>query len=215
MSAFDFSRKTVRRRQRRKIYFIVTEGERTEKNYFRHMKECIISCSSLAIRLEVIPCGKKSDPAHLKKYAESIERCKSGDSSFSNGDEVWIVLDVDGRDKILQTGTSPLSFLFKWESGKDYRHVALSNPQFELWIAMHDDSCNGVKTKQDCLKKVKKYHPTYTKTEIFDWVDENKVKTAISNGKAKDNPPCSSGKCPQEGITTVYRLVEKIMYSQK
>lgn len=91
MPASTFERKTIRFRQRRKIYFIVTEGECTEKNYFKHLRKFIPDSEPFAIRLEIRPCGKKSDPEHMKKQAEDIEK---RDSSFSAGDEVWIVSDA-------------------------------------------------------------------------------------------------------------------------
>ena len=91
MPASTFERKTIRFRQRRKIYFIVTEGECTEKNYFKHLRKFIPDSEPFAIRREIRPCGKKSDPEHMKKQAEDIEK---RDSSFSAGDEVWIVSDA-------------------------------------------------------------------------------------------------------------------------
>jgi hypothetical protein len=208
MPASIFERKPARPRQRRKIYFIVTEGERTEKNYFNHLKGFIPSSAPLSIRLEIRPCGKKSDPNHLKIQAESVER----DSSFSVEDEIWIVSDVDGRDKASgNAGCAPLNILFNWESGKKHRHVALSNPQFELWLAMHFDRCDGVKTQTDCLDRIKKYIPQYKKNASAAWAGISKIQEAVRNAKLKDFPQCPSGQCPGEGITTVYRLVEKIL----
>lgn len=195
----NFKRKRTNTLSARKGFFIVVEGERTERNYFNRLK---ILSDDRFVRVQTIPGGKKSDPRHLAMKAEQVERTEQQEP----GDEIWIVSDVDGRN---------LSELFVWESSAKgiQRNVAVSNPQFELWIALHFDKCVGTKTKVECLSALQKFWPDYNKKTDFRGIDGNKVKTAISNGKAKDNPPCSSGKCPQEGITTVYRLVEKIMES--
>lgn len=193
----NFKRARTNTLSARKGFFIIVEGEKTERNYFNRLK---ILSNDRFVKVQTIPGGKKSDPKHLMKKAEQVERTEQREP----GDEIWIVSDVDGRN---------LSELFIWESCAQgiQRNVAVSNPQFELWIALHFDRCAGVKTQAECINRIKKYIPTYEKNASMDWADISKIKDAIRNGKAKDSPPCPSGKCPPEGITTVYRLVEKII----
>lgn len=197
----NFKRNRTNTLSARKGFFIVVEGERTERNYFNRLK---ILSDDRFVKVQTIPGGKKSDPRHLIMKAEQVERTEQQEP----GDEIWIVSDVDGRN---------LSGLFVWESSAKgiQRNVAVSNPQFELWIALHFDRCAGVKTQADCISRIKKYFPKYEKNASADWIDIPKIQNAVRNGKAKDSPPCPSGKLPTEGITTVYRLVEKIMDSQK
>ena len=185
--------RTAGTRNQKKGFFIVVEGERTEKNYFDWLRTL---AREGFISIHTIGGRKKNDAFHLCKKADAEEK------KLTDGDELWIVCDHDARD---------LNPLFEWERGSNRHSVAISNPKFELWLAMHFDKCNGVRTPDECDRCLGKYIQNYEKNCSMDWVNPGNVQAAIANAKAKDSPACLAGSVPKEGTTTVYRLVENIV----
>ena len=103
-----------------RLIVIATEGSDTEKVYFDASK-----FSNVQVR--VIPSvGGKSAPQHILEnavnYAEEYQ--------IGGGDEIWIVVDFDRWPQ------GNLAQVAKTARAKGFK-LAVSNPCFELWLALH------------------------------------------------------------------------------
>ena len=121
--------------------------------------------------------------------------------------EAWLVVDKDEwTDKQLQQ-------LYEWSLKAANHQFALSNPKFEFWLLLHFEDGNGVNSSQDCSPRLKQHLPNYDKG-----IDKSKmtcemIAFAIKRARQRDTPPCDDW--PRSTGTTVYRLVENILQSNR
>ena len=132
--------------------------------------------------------------------------------SLESDDELWLVIDRDNW------GDKKLSQVFRLAAQKEY-YVALSNPNFELWLLLHlcdlvdypeKDLKRFSESKSNLLKQelnrlLGEYNSVNLKTEIF----IKSVEDAIRRAKALDQVP--GDRWPQSLGTHVYKVVEKII----
>ncbi len=111
------------RRQERKTILIVTEGIRTEPDYFRRLSRHLRATGVQVRPHKVI--GEGRDPLSVVKEADRIRRERRGDQVF---DEAWAVVDVDTHEKLE---------LAIAEAGRLKINLAISNPCFEIWMLWH------------------------------------------------------------------------------
>ena len=78
---------------------------------------------------------------------------------------------------------------------------------FELWILLHFEDGQQI-SRSNCDERLRKYIKNYHKSGTFVFSEEQ-LKGAVERAKSKDKPPCAG--CPREGVTTVYRLIERIL----
>ena len=78
---------------------------------------------------------------------------------------------------------------------------------FELWILLHFEDGQQI-PRSNCDERLRKYIKNYHKSVSFVFSEEQ-LKGAVERAKSKDKPPCAG--CPREGVTTVYRLIERIL----
>ena len=181
----------------KKLFVVAVEGDKTEPNYFASLKRISNNVSNI----KVIPSNKASAPNHvlknLKKYLKAHQDC------LRDSDETWVVVDADAWTQ------EQLQELYRWESEADHRGVAVSNPKFELWILLHFEDGQQI-SRSNCDERLRKYIKNYHKSGKFVFSEEQ-LKGAVERAKSKDKPPCAG--CPREGVSTVYRLVERILGS--
>ena len=117
-----------------KAFLIVTEGEKTEPNYFRALRNRL---ELAAADVEILhPTG--TDPLTLTRAAIQIrdERKKQAKKGFSVAyDEVWVVFDLekphDERRKL-----AVAAMALKEAAGIKF---AFSDPCFEFWLLLHEE----------------------------------------------------------------------------
>jgi len=83
--------KKVEKRQERKYFLIVCEGEKTEPNYFRHFKNKLPK--HLLNTVELI--GEGDNTLNVVKKAVSLKSDRLEDPINPKYDEVWAVFDKD------------------------------------------------------------------------------------------------------------------------
>ena len=136
-----FSRKTGVRGYK-KLVVIVSEGTKTEPEYFNGLKRKDLIRSDFNI---IIHSGKHSAPNHLIKLAKQEEQHRG----IRKNDSLWILCD--------KSDWSPeqIDELRRWEKDKDNRNLGLSAPCFEQWVLWHyiDRDCGN--TCHDCTQQVK------------------------------------------------------------
>lgn len=126
------------------------------------------------------------------------------EQSLRKTDEAWLVVDKD------QWSDEQLADLYDWSNQKDNYGFALSNPKFEYWLLLHFEDGAGVSSSRNCVDRLRRHLPDYEKYVDVRKFSGNRVREAIVRGRSRDNPPCADW--PRSiGITTVYRLVEKLV----
>lgn len=192
-----FSRPLGERRYR-KIFILAVEGIKTEPQYF-----AIFNDQNSVIRVNCLKGRHDSSPprvlARMEKHLKK-ERLKKSD-------EAWLVVDKD------QWTHEQLSQLHQWSQHANIYGFALSNPKFEFWLLLHFDDGGGVSSSQICSQKLKRYLPDYDKRIDIRKISDSMITDAIRRAKQRDNPPCNDW--PRTTGTTVYKLIENILKSQR
>jgi len=187
-----FQRKQATR-DYRKVFYLFTEGYKTEPLYFSMLQEI---CPE-HIHLKIKPHETKSDVLHVLKRAKHFIR---NEKPRVENSEFWLIVDVDDR--------TPKQFdkLKQWSKEKNNYCLAISNPCFEYWLLLHFEKGDAVYNLKDRLKK---HMPNYEKHTIDEKILLPKIITAIKNAKEKHRQ--SSNDCFAGNCSTVYILVEKII----
>lgn len=188
----NFSR-SVDTREYRKVFTIFPEGEKTENCYFT-----LLRAMSETINIIIKKGDKKNEPNQVLSRAKKYIR----ENGLSKNEHVWLVVDVDDRPK------SSFKECFEWEQADVKHHLAISNPKFEYWLLMHFESGDGVKSANDCMVRLIKHIPNYTKSNIgANEITRENCVSAVSNGKRKHG----SEEVLQGNCSTVYKLVKEIL----
>ena len=133
-----------------KKFVISCEGSVTEKEYFTLLKSI---CWSYAF-IDILTDRQKSSPDKV------LERIVGYGKSLKTGDELWCVIDRD------YWPVEQISMLMEWAAsgdGKIERHVAMSNPKFELWLLAHLQKIPETCGPAECVRLLKQYFPEYDK----------------------------------------------------
>lgn len=75
------------------------------------------------------------------------------------GDQAWVDIDRD------QWSSEILEEVWNWAAERADRGLALSNPQFELWLLWHFDDAAGTSTPNEILRNLNKHIPGYRKDQ--------------------------------------------------
>lgn len=191
-------RRPLGERRYRKMFVIATEGAKTEPEYFEILKQIV---GDVIVNIRCLPGDTKSAPIKV------LNRMKKFllDTALRDEDEAWLVVDKDNWT------AKQLAELYDWSQGRNNYGLAVSNPRFELWLLFHFEEAKGISSAMKCSERLKRYWPKYTKSIIKQTITREMIDQAITRAKQRDNPPCRDW--PRTAGTTVYRLVERILYS--
>lgn len=191
----------------RNIFYIITNGEQNEQNYFRLLK------SKHSI-YDVKVIFQNADPIGLVDYASKL---------IKDANQVWCVFDIDytyEENRLLPALKT---------ASKTGVKVAYSNMAFEVWLISHYEKCDKVlyvdryQKELDRIFKENGIKITYDKTDekIMKKYFISKYKQAVENAKIiyqkfvknyNDNHKNSKIFPVWEwnSSTTVYKLVEAL-----
>jgi len=176
-----------------RLVVIASEGSHTEEIYFRAFRET-------RVRIRVIPSSDgKSSPRHvfdnLRAYASEYE--------IGAGDELWAVVD---RDRWPTRALSEIAALCR-DAG--FR-LAVSNPCFELWLALHFGGlAQRNPTHDDLRKMIVAGCGSFSKASYDAEAFVTNVGDAIQRALALDTRP--QNRWPQSTGTRVYLLARSIL----
>ena len=177
----------------RRVFVIATEGQKTEPQYFR-----MFNSREATIMIKCLQRDTHSSPQELLKKIKRFIK----ENGLKKEDEAWIVVDKDNWNP------EQLNFLFGW-SNEDPRYgLAVSNPMFEYWLVLHFEEGNNIKTKDECLNRLKKYIPDYKKNCLNSYLFYPYVNLAIERAKKRH---IDKEKWPKNAGTTVYKIAEKLL----
>lgn len=188
----------------KKSYLIFTNGEETEKNYFKKFKKPIT-----IERFEVLTKGGK-DPLTLVKKAKKQIKYERMKEKF---DEIWVVFDID--DYELESIDEAI------ELAKNSNiNVAYSNQCIELWFLIHliDISPKNPVPRENLFEEIhrmfeNKFDDSYAKTKYVNdhlrpYIDVAMKRAIELENYFKDKKFTSVNN--MNPSTTVYKLIEKL-----
>ena len=150
-----------------KKFVLSCEGSVTEKEYFTLLQSI---CWQYAF-IDILTDKQKSSPDKV------LERITGYGKSLKAGDELWCVIDRD-----YWTGEQ-IAMLMEWATdgdGKIERHVAVSNPKFELWLLAHFQKLPEICGPAECIRLLKQYLPEYDKHLEESSISNETIAFAIS-----------------------------------
>lgn len=129
----------------REYYLIVCEGEKTEPNYFKSLKEKLPIGVVDYIEIE----GEGKNTLTLIEEANKIRERKEKSINGRKFDHTWAVFD---RDSFPETNFD--NAINKGEQQKRKINCAWSNEAFELWYLLHLEFVNVPMTREDYKPRI-------------------------------------------------------------
>lgn len=203
MSKRNRTRRSARKkpfRQPKPTILIVTEGKKTEPQYFRGFAN---TCKNPRVTIEVIPCGGVpltvvEKAKELMKAAQNRAK-KQSDENLAY-DEVWCVFDRDDHPHV--SGSLQMA--------RDNQiEVAFSNPCFELWLLLHFQDQPGMQDRNDIQRLLKNHLPNLDKNIQFEDFHQGYA-DALRRAKQLDAEAERDGEPDRNPTTGVWRLTLKI-----
>ena len=202
------NRLSKKRNERKKIllksgaYLIITDTEKTEKNYFEGIKNIIPD--NLKNDLQIKIYSNKA----LSKIIDFAAEERNKDERFR---DIWLVFDRDevkNFDELIE------------EAKKSKMNVAWSNLCFEIWLMSYFQLPKNINVSQKCCETFEKIFKEntskkYKKSEekIYNILCENGDENrAIERAREKYHQVKKEYSKPSKmiGCTTVYKLVEEL-----
>ena len=185
---YGFKRETDLRRRKEirdelRTVLIVTNGERTEFDYFTAVKsEPWVDAGRVFVKFEA------GAPAAIVLRTASIR----DDNDF---DEAWTVCDVDEFDV-----TSAIK-----DAASSNVNLALSVLSFEVWLILHiSEGCPGFNTAVQAERFLRNLLSGWTKTTLNFADFRDGIDKAVARAKRLGEPPSANPS------TAVWRLIESL-----
>ncbi|WP_049761854.1 RloB family protein [Candidatus Korobacter versatilis] len=179
---------------------IVCEGKLTEPSYF---KDYLRENRNQLVMVEIVP--DRGVPksvvdyaADRKKQAEKHSRRRA--DPYLKFDEVWCVFDVDEHPHLPEA----------LQQAKDNKiRVALSNPNFELWILLHFQDLFRHEHRDVIGRLCREHMPEYQKLVNFELLRAG-YEDAVRRAGTLEKLQIQKGAPDGNPSTGVYKLTERI-----
>jgi hypothetical protein len=195
---------------------IVSEGTKTEPNYFREIRQ---DFRIPTINVQIQPSDWGTDPLNIVKYAEHL---------FSNGDthrritkksfeRIYVVFDRDDHTTYhaaLQKSES-LNNKLRNDQKQKVQFIAITSiPCFELWLLLHFKEIYDWLHRDDVIRHLKSYIPNYEKglDKCYQKTRHN-IEIAIERAKKLSNNKSIYN--DNEAYTNMYALIEFLLHSKQ
>lgn len=190
-----------------KSIYIFCEGAKREFDYFEYFKELD---SRINIEVYKLHPNEDNSPYGLLRIAENCI-IKSDENpnpkyNFIEGDEVWIVLDIDlDKDESRKPQIEDIKTKCKI---RENWFLALSNPCFEVWLYYHSFSDKPMLNDPEKCATWKQY----VNNSFKGGFDSRRHPIYIEKARvnAKNNFVLHDSK-PDLGCTEVYNLADSII----
>ncbi len=161
-----------------KKFLIVTEGEKTEPNYFKKLR---VRLGLKTIDVEIVhPEG--TDPRALVCEAIRLRSKRENEAKKRfdrvKYDEVWVVFDLE---KIHDERRLLAREAIDQAKAQNIR-VAYSDPSFEYWLLLHEEyTASEFNGSNEVIVRLKKYFQEYAKNQEFPPEFIEKIPTAVTH----------------------------------
>lgn len=152
-------------KEKRKFYLIVCEGEKTEPNYFKSLKENLPQGVLNVCEFKILGTGNNTNS--LVKKAMDLRKKWEEDTSRII-DKLWVVFDKDSF-----TSQSFNSAIQTCIANKPLVDAAWSNEAFELWYLLHFHF----------------YNTAISRSQYKKLIEENLKEKGLSDFKYEKNSP--------------------------
>ncbi len=143
----------------RRTFLIVTEGTKTEQNYFKALRN-VFKLFNVHIKFGR---STQTDPVGLTQDAIKFrdERAKSAHSGDGvKYDEVWVVFDLEGQNSPRRAQAQ----LAKRLQGAREIRFAVSDPCFEYFLLLHYEATTTAFSRcADVIQRLMRHWTGYTK----------------------------------------------------
>jgi hypothetical protein len=196
-------RKVCAPQKTKKRILIISEGKKTEPNYFNSIKRQYRLSS-----VDVVDTKKNTGKELLQTAIELRAKAKKDRNDY---DEIWIVLDRDGYTKHPEVFDRVKNF-------PDIK-IGFSSPCFEYWLLFHFEYTSA--PFDDCdssIKKLETYLPDYQKAKDYSRIFMERISTAVSNSKKikKHQEETSDVKIwAYNPYSNLHELIEELMNLSK
>lgn len=183
-------------RERRKVFFIATEGSETEPRYFEAYNAPELKKN---VHVHLLNRGEGTDPQSVvRRMAKQLRNLGA-----EAGDEFWVVVDKDTwQDQALMDAVATCT--------KYGFCVAISNPCFELWLLLHNPGAPKLPlTPALCVAALERALQGYSKADYAVEKLIPHVQHAIRHAQRLDAK--SNALIPAAPGTRVYRLAERLI----
>ncbi len=144
---------------------IVTEGSKTEPNYFKEIK---VANKLHTANVQVEPSAFGTEPMQIVEYAESL--FLNGDESKSIQprafEEVYVVFDRDDHPTYHNAlaKTDALNLKYQNDNKQKVAFISIASvPCFELWLLLHFEEVHAPMHRNAVYDRLKIYLPNYEK----------------------------------------------------
>lgn len=190
-----------------KSIYIFSEGAKREYQYFEYFRELD---SRINIEIYKLHPHEDNSPLGLLRIAEKCvlktNKNPNPKYNFIEGDEVWIVLDID-KDKD-ESRLPQIENVQKKCAEIENWNLVKSNPCFEVWLYYHIHANKPILDNSDKCTEWKKFVNSSVKGGFDSRKHPIFVETASENAK---NNYFSENDIPVIGSTEVYNLAESIV----
>ena len=187
---------------------IVTEGTKTEPEYFNAIKDLINQHYCERIHLEI--CGRGENTVTLFESAKQL-----AENDPNGCKHVWVVYDKDDFPAEHFNLTAELCENHSYE-GRKY-HAIWSNQCIELWFLLHFDYMQSDISRGEYfpklnqrLRQLQKGDYKKNRNDMFE-ILRPQMDTAIANAKRLYNEKQELTPTEATPCTTVFQLIETLL----
>ena len=208
--ASQLGRKKAQRASYDRI-LIVTEGSKTEPNYFNEIR---VANRLRTANVQVEPSAFGTEPIQIVEYAESL---------FLNGDEskdiqprafeeVYVVFDRDDHltyhNALAKTDALNLKYQNDNKQKVVFKSIA-SVPCFELWLLLHFEQVHAPMHRNAVYERLKTYLPNYEKGDVGHYT-ATQMHIEMANTRALALAQINDKYDGTQPYTSVQELVKKL-----
>ena len=191
----------IDREEERQYFLIVTEGEKTEPNYFKGL---INKLPDHLVAIEIV--GEGANTISVVKAAIRIRERRMEQNLLPQFDEIWVVFDKD--DFPARNFNRAIELAIQ----KDI-NVAYSNEAFELWYILHFQYLDAAVNRNRYIEILKEILGDYQKNDDQMYLllnEKGEEKKAISRAKKLYKELNIGNPAAEKPTTLVYKLVERL-----
>ncbi len=194
------------KKSRKKIYYLLTEGEITEESYLNQLS-CLLDRKKEKFEIQYAETKSNSDPQSAVKKVVRANGFSIANKCAGEGldCEIWLVYDLDHRNE----ATFKFDKITRKKMGKF--KLVISNPMFEYWLLLHYEDGHKISSAKNIKIKLKDHLPDYKKTFPSDKLKLSHVKNAMERARNIYRKIESVNKFNKIiYYTEVFRLVESL-----
>ena len=197
----DEQPRIIDQEEERQYILIVTEGEKTEPNYF---KGIIKNLPNHLVQVEII--GEGANTKSVVKSAIQIRDRRTQDFGNPDFDEIWVVFDKDDFP------AKNFNSAIEMAKNEDIQ-CAYSNEAFELWYILHFQFLDAAVNRKRYIEILKETLGNYEKNQddIYQILKEKGNESQAIQWAKRLHKDLNVGNPAEEKPTTlVYQLVESL-----